>query len=1114
MLRVEPRTAAAVGPAPRAAWRRRTTPAGALLLTPDAADAGTTWFLPGEHRVLRGEDGFPALALTLVLAGLPGPAETDVTARVRQATLALTLDLAAAPPWTEPDGHFVPVYPRGITVELVDADGAALASGVGVGDRARVPISVTLDEPGALAVLSALDGTGDRLTLRSTLRYRTAPGGISAHLTGSWAQVHDLLIPGVAVDLRDVFARALRVGALVADPPGDADMLFASFAAMAKPVLFDATGAPGVRPSPLFTVDLAHSGRGPAGEESVVVSDPLRRILGGLLSGSDRGRAISILAVHADGAPAPGTAVPAAVGAPRRVRSTPVRRGPNERSPALALLPSGRLESTTGMLAAPRDGRSSVFAYLTASNARPIAAGVLAASLDDHKEGAGAPTSLPVVHDEAGWFFADRVDSGLSWYVPSFEVVRPAPTDDASHSPFVFSFRRSGATAAAEPGLDATVTFRLRQVIGPEAAAAAGAGAPRAVPTDGLEFVLDLPFRDADGQNRRQRFPAVTSREGDVVTATVSLLDDWARLAYGALSQPGFQAEPARVGVAWSFQGWVSVELKIDTLVYGGKNALLPIRYVPAQVEDLHVVDPLSDPDPLATTDRRAYFDATSATYRSAVGALQFTVQRSAPDRARASALRPMVAVHAELERPALLDIAANENLRPFKVPIQNGAGFRERPERWMQQTFLRSQSLDVVYPCAQLGSCYVEERPEGPVAVGCQDALRLGQTAWRQYEEVVELADPEYRVFRSLQQPGRFLLLPARYVTTRHPATTPVRAYHPMMLLYALLDATDPTSSQVVIQATLGPAVPAAAEATLLRRLAAYAPNPTLTLAGDVECRPTFEWTIVGLPTVDIRATMAPGGIAVALTSDLAHALLLRDLLTHSGIQGGLVLELPDGSTMRSALSLGLATMTGPADGGPVEVTDDGVVATLVNRIERAVSVLDLRVDTGGPALVDLPVERLLAPGESVQVDLAAAVPAGPGRCLPVYVVPPAAPAALEEIRSFVEDIAMNVVFMDLTDHPTHHLARLEVRAQLAGASGIQDVPMSGTPASGTATFVLPLTDYLTRRIVRYQISIARTDGTTADGPWLEWDIAAAGCLVSLTWNGSGLPDTAEENP
>ena len=72
------------------------------------------------------------------------------------------------------------------------------------------------------------------------------------------------------------------------------------------------------------------------------------------------------------------------------------------------------------------------------------------------------------------------------------------------------------------------------------------AGKPTANPvkSEGLSVTLAVPFRDQTGSTRSQVFPASVTMEGEAVIAEVSLLDDWVRLAYGALRHPLFRASP------------------------------------------------------------------------------------------------------------------------------------------------------------------------------------------------------------------------------------------------------------------------------------------------------------------------------------------------------------------------------------------------------------------------------------------------------------------------------------------------------------------------------------------------------------------------------------------
>jgi hypothetical protein len=728
---------------------------------------------------------------------------------------------------------------------------------------------------------------------------------------------------------------------------------------------------------------------------------------------------------------------------------------------------------------------------------RPYAVGVHAAALDDQGDGAAESDDLPIVYDPAEWIYHSRSGT-FNWYQPTFEVLAPAPNEDASTSPFLYSFKRIGATASGLPGLEAAVTIRLRASLGAEARAAlSGSVTARSIPTLDTQVVLDLPFRDANGANQRQRFPAQTNWDSDVLTASVSLLDDWARLAYGAFSQPGFQVEPARVAVTWSFSGWQKTEIDLNAIVWGGKSALLPIRYHPPRT----IEGTVETRSPHNATF--AYLDAPTATYRGPIGDYQFRA-RSLPKGTVAATVVPTLSIHAELTGPGAADRQNSADVSANPVPTRAPAGLH-----WMRRTFLRSEVRDVIFPCAEFGSCYVEERAEGAVAIGCQDALQLGQAIWRQYEEIAAFRDAWCQVFRSLQQPGHFVALPRRFVLGRYSSTHPTKPCQPAILLYALLSPDEPSTNQVVIQATLQPDVPPYVWAGIQARLRAYASGPTLTLATDVECVASFVWTVVGIPSVNVSTVLSPGGISLSIQSDLAHALLLRDMLSHDGLTGALTLKLPDGTLMESSLTVGLTDLAGPSPRGPIDVLVTSSATTLINTVERAVNVTALRIDSGSETLREVPVEQTLAPGVAITLPPTAAsadsTPPDASSCWPVYSVPPAPPATLQEVRTFVEDIHMNVVFMDLVDHATHGHARLDVRAELMAASTVQEVTMTGAPASGTASFILPLTAYLSQRIVRYQVTVIR-DGLSTDSPWLRWDVATAGCLIGLTWESLGI--------
>ena len=95
---------------------------------------------------------------------------------------------------------------------------------------------------------------------------------------------------------------------------------------------------------------------------------------------------------------------------------------------------------------------------------------------------------------------------------------------------------------------------------------------------------------------------------------------------------------------------------------------------------------------------------------------------------------------------------------------------------RYVAQTVVREQVLDVVMPCATYGGLYLQRTATGEEPIGCQDALRLGETTSASTRSSRSYATAALRVFRSLQQPGRFLVVPAAYRITRYePGSPPI---------------------------------------------------------------------------------------------------------------------------------------------------------------------------------------------------------------------------------------------------------------------------------------------------------------------------------------------------
>jgi len=145
------------------------------------------------------------------------------------------------------------------------------------------------------------------------------------------------------------------------------------------------------------------------------------------------------------------------------------------------------------------------------------------------------------------------------------------------------------------------------------------------------------------------------------------------------------------------------------------------------------------------------------------------------------------------------------------------------------------------------------------------------------------------------------------------------------------------------------------------------------------------------------------------------------------------------------------------------------------------------------------VPVDRTLAGGQNVSVGL----PFAAAETYPVFTLQPGDPATLTEISSFVEDIHTNVVFVNLINYANHNLRRFDLRARLKEVPGSETaVPISEERAVGEAYFTLPLTTYLGPRTLQFQVTRIDNGGTAATTAWMEWDLAARGNVISLTWD------------
>ena len=654
----------------------------------------------------------------------------------------------------------------------------------------------------------------------------------------------------------------------------------------------------------------------------------------------------------------------------------------------------------------------------------------------------------PVVSDLGRPSWPDRFDDDRQWYVPRFEFVVPDPSaavDDGS--PFHVDIEPDGGhDLAGNVGITATVTATLR-VVAPDDAPDGSSQ----VPVTGGVVHLAIPFRDEDGTTRTELaraegdpLAAVRLDVGSTVTVRFRLLDNWARLAYGALSTAGFQAEPARVVVTLAFEGWRTVR---DAPPVTGLTKRRQLLAGP------------TDGAPVTTrAGRPAGFSDVSTLGASA------TLHHLA---VAETTITPAWHI-----RPEILSELLLANVR----------------HEWSEHAVTRT--VDVHVDCASTPQAYRERRPDGGWnTIGCRPALQLGQTEYRTYEPIdVEAADGWATVLRSLRSPGRFLVVADRHVVGRHDPGSE-RAYRPALLLHSTIDVDDPSNLRCVLAASLQPDLPAFVRDAIVAELRATAhPEPELESLAECGVAADLAWAAPG--RTDIESVQVRGGFEVVCTADPAGFLVLRSLLGRSGIRGVASIELPGRVRISTELLLSLSDVTGPFDGGPIELTPTpGGRLRLTNRTGQRIAVRS--VTSNGVTVAE--VSDVLDPDEVIEID-------HPDAPWPLYVDhrPESGSEVLDEVRAYIEDLDVALVFVATSDPADHDLVALEVATRL-GDLEPDPLILTTTDRQIEQSFMLPLTDFVDRPELTFSVTAVGNDGTRTTGPTVSWDLGTDGALVPI---------------
>ncbi|WP_439894205.1 hypothetical protein ACS7SF_21785 (plasmid) [Ralstonia sp. 25C] len=820
----------------------------------------------------------------------------------------------------------------------------------------------------------------------------------------------------------------------------------------------------------------------------------LDRLLGGVLDGLDRRDYVSLVITQADGTtrPAPWLAGNLKTGdgpASRDARAgmamvamahqfvaIPQVMAPAAvHTPAAALIPGGALAHGTRI-----DDHTQF--WLLADARFPVTP-----TSDD---GDAPSQHLPLVDQPAGVYWKDALDANLYWYAPTFALVMPTPRDDPATAPFAFVYAATGATigpGGLKPGISATLRVTLAAQV-PAATTASVASLPnlsqQPVPLGGLSAALELTYRQSGAEAQSvQRFPGTVAQNGNTLVVSIALLDDWARLAYSALAYPaGGGGTAARLVIDYTFAAYQNVSVGLDVEIVGG-GKLVETAVVPSRMQLPRVID-------------RPYVVAQELTVVGPTASVQYHVEapnRDAQERSVAAAsiaaasLHPVAAVS-----PATSHVHLAPGIVHFLPPAPIVAPQVPVRRRLMTRSIVRENVVDLAFPCAQYGAQYAQQGANGQLtSVGCQDAFRLGETSTKAFAEIDALRDPAYRVYRSLQQPGRFLVMPTTYRVGRYSALDADKAYRPMLMVYGVLDP-DPTKDRYFIAATLVADVSAYQMALLRRALRDQVPAtvvPSIVLPTDpfVGASITHAWAVPdGVATPEWLAAVD----AFTVTMSMTDAAILTTAIERNGVDGSVTFTLPDGTVLTAAASLS-GDVVGPADTGPVVAQAVQGQWQLTNRTQQPVNVLDAAaIDANGNVVVSA-VNSVLAPGASMPVQASA------GTATVVTDARLASAMTIDEVDIFIENVTVTATFINQVNFANHQLRTLTVRSKLKAGDQVEETALAEA-AVATVTFTLPITNYLAQQALQFMLVKTTANGTT-ETAWYDWNLSQ-GAVIGIT--------------
>lgn len=417
-------------------------------------------------------------------------------------------------------------------------------------------------------------------------------------------------------------------------------------------------------------------------------------------------------------------------------------------------------------------------------------------------------------------------------------------------------------------------------------------------------------------------------------------------------------------------------------------------------------------------------------------------------------------------------------------------------------QSYVRTLSIAVEFPCAVFGQYYREEREGTETAIGCREAYKLGETPVAWYTRLTELDTPSYKVYRSTNVPNDFLVIPSQYVIGRQVSEDKGKEiYRPTILLYSTLDAVG-GASKWVLDATLVPDISMGKRYELEKACANLTPYPP-NLQYLTELPAGSSETVMSMDHMTGTVTrIYPYGkyIRMNIETDINSILILLDMLERDAINGLLAITLPAEEKYSTRLQPSLQQIGGEWANGHCRISYDGVgKLEILNQTESRLQF------SGITALVDPDAEEtieLVAELEGFG-RLEHTIPARQyRRFIPQYTVLDPAPVELEQLNNYIEDVQCQVIFLSTMDFNEEGLAMAEISYRLKGAGQESLAQLTHQQRSQEVFIQMPVTHFLMERVIEYRITkLIKVDRSemVMDTEFSEQDLSNKGNIIYI---------------